>query len=147
MKKQRFWIVGLVLFCSILLFSIPASGLNGPAVSQASNPVFSFGGNSYLSGSEITESFSSSAATMDMRITDIHLSVCCDNYVYGAYVKLSTSSGTDLGQWSLNRNTPIVASMVSGLTVPAGEDLVLTANRNSNGVNLYYTISGQYVRP
>ena len=50
------------------------------------------------------------------------------------------SPAVDLG------SNPVFSFGVSGLIVPAGEDLVLTAGKNSNGVNVYYTIAGQYVR-
>ena len=148
MRKRILWIATSLLFGAFVWGTIPtAAGLNSPAVTLGSNPVFSFGGNGYASNVNYSTTLLSENPSLDMRITDIHLSVCCDNYVYGGYVSLSTSGGTTLGQWSLNRDAPVVASMESGLVVPAGEDLVLTAGRNNNGVNVYYTISGQYVRP
>ena len=116
MKKQTKWLVGILSPLGALFFSVPTALV-------LNSPAVGLGVNPVFS-----------------------LSVCCDNYTYGGDVFLSTSGGTVLGQWSLNRNAPVVASMKSGLVVPAGEDFVLSAGRNINGVTLNYAISGQYVR-
>ena len=149
MKNTRRWLV--ITFVAALVggifFQQEALGIGQPAVTLGSNPIISFGGSVYISGNTVSESITTAPSTSDLRITDIQISVCCDNYAYGAVASLETASGTVLGAWTVNRNTPMVATMHSGLILPAGEELLLKGSRNNNSVSLRYTISGAYVQP
>ena len=131
-----------------LAFSIPqAIGLGTPAVDMGSNPVFSFGGSAFTGSSGFSRSVVTAPTDKDMRITDLQISACCDNNAYGANVSLVTASGQTLGSWNVNRNTILTTNMESGLLLPAGEELIINGYRNNYSVTVYYTISGQYVRP
>ena len=148
MKNLQFMLSLGCAFALGIAFTIPqAIGLGTPSVDMGSNPIFSFSG----SGSAASNSFSNTITTApsdkDMRITDLQISACCDNNAYGANVTLTTGSGTTLGKWNVNRNTILTTEMESGIILPAGEDLIISGSRNNYSVNVYYTISGQYIRP
>ena len=131
-----------------LALGIPqAVGLGTPSVDMGSNPIFTLAGSSYAGNTSFSQSLITAPSDKDMRITDIQLSACCDSSAYGANVTLSTASGTILGKWNVNRNTMLVTEMESGIVLPAGEELMIAGSRNNYGVNVYYTLSGQYVRP
>ena len=110
-------------------------------------PRFSFGGSASTGSSGFSRSVVTAPTDKDMRITDLQISACCDNNAYGANVSLVTASGQTLGSWNVNRNTILTTNMESGLLLPAGEELIINGYRNNYSVTVYYTISGQYVRP
>jgi hypothetical protein len=144
------WRIFLVSFSFLFTFGLlthEANGLGTPSIELGSNPVFNYAGSGYVTSTGFSQLIATAPSSMDMRITDIQLSSCCDNNAYGSNVTLTTSSGTVIGRWSVNRNTSIITSMESGLIVPAGESITLTAQRNNYSVYIYYTFSGQYVRP
>ena len=147
---KYFWQYSFVVTSLLIttgLFLPVANGLGTPSVQLGSNPVFNYAGSGYVPGVGFSQVIATAPTNMDMRITDIQLSSCCDGSGYGSNVTLTTSSGTVIGRWSVNRNTSIVISMESGLIVPAGESVTLSAERNNSNVYVYYTFSGQYVRP
>jgi|GEM_PF-5258786 len=148
MKNPKFILSIGAAFAFGLAFSIPqASGLGTPSIDMGSNPIFTVSGSEYTGNNGVSSSIATAPSDKDMRITDIQLSACCDSSAYGANITLTTGSGTTLGKWNVNRNTLLSANMESGIIVPAGEELIITAYRNNYGVNIYYTLSGQYVRP
>ena len=134
MNKTYRWVAFLIVLGGGLLLQQDALGLGQPAVALGSNPVESFGGSMYLSGNTVSQSITTAPSTSD-------------SYAYGAVTSLETASGTVLGSWTVNRNTPMVATMHSGLILPAGEELVIKGSRNNNSVSLRYTVSGTYVHP
>ena len=148
MKNAQFLISVGCAFLLGLALSVPqAVGLGTPSVDMGSNPIFSLGGSASTGSSGFTQSIVTAPSDKDMRITDLQLSACCDSSAYGANVTLTTSSGTILGKWNVNRNTLLATNMESGLLLPAGEELTMSAYRNNYSVTVYYTLSGQYVRP
>ena len=148
MTNLKFIVSLCCAFALGFVFTIPqAAGLGTPSVDMGSNPIFSFSGSEYTGNNGFTSTITTAPSDKDMRITDLQISACCDNSAYGANVTMTTGSGTVLGKWNVNRNTMLIADMESGIIVPAGEEVIISANRNNYSVNVYYTISGQYVRP
>lgn len=146
MKKFQFVVAVLLSFLLGLSFVVPhAVGLGGPAVNYGANPVFSFGGSGYAGSAGFTQIIATAPSDMDMRITDVQIS--SSFYTEGGNVSLMTSGGAMIGRWSAGRDSPVIASMKSGLIVPAGEDVSISGWRNSSSVTIYYTFSGQYVHP
>ena len=146
MKKFQLMVVVLLSFLLGLSAAVPqAIGLGSPAVNYGSNPVFSVAGSGYASSGGFTQTIATAPSDMDMRITDVQISA--SNDTYGGNVTLMTSGGVTIGRWSAGRDSPLVASMKSGLIVPAGEDITLSGWRNNSSVTIYYTFSGQYVQP
>lgn len=146
MNKKRLLVI-VCMACSILMMTSHHAAALPPSIDMGSNPIFTFSGQGYASGTAFTQILGTAPSDKDMRITDIHLTSCCDSYAYGSQISLTTTSGAVIGRWSVNRNTPFVASMESGLVVPAGESVTLSATRNNNSVYVYYTFSGVYTRP
>ena len=148
MKNLQFILSLGCAFALGLAFTVPqAIGLGTPSVDMGTNPIFSFAGQASTGSNGVTQTITTAPTDKDMRITDIQMSSCCDQNAYGANITLSTSSGTTLGKWNVNRNTLFAANMKSGLILPAGEELIITAYRNNYSVTIFYTISGQYIRP
>jgi len=146
MKNAQFMVALLLAFLLGLSVAVPnAVGLGSPAVMMGSNPVFSFAGSNYTGSSGFTQTLATAPNDMDMRITDVQISSSIDSN--GGNVSLTTSGGASIGRWSVPRDAPIVASMKSGLIVPAGESLIISGARNNSSITIYYTISGQYVNP
>jgi hypothetical protein len=145
MNKPSFSLIISILFILTMMIQ-NATALPSPSIDMGSNPIFTLSGQGYAGGT-FSQVIATAPVDKDMRITDIHLTSCCDSYAYGSQITLTTSSGSIIGRWSVNRNTPFVASMESGLVIPAGESITLSATRNNNSVYVYYTFSGIYTRP
>ena len=137
--------IALVGFLGMYTLGSHALALDTPAVDLGSNPVFTLSGQAYASGTPFSSVIATAPSNLDMLITDIQLSSCCATE--GSNVTLTTSSGTIIGRWSVGMNTPFSAAMVSGLLLPAGESLTLSATRNNASNYVYYTFAGQYIRP
>ena len=148
MKNLQFMLaLGCAFTLGLTFTTSQALGLSTPSIDMGSNPIFSFSGNGHASNNGFSTTITTAPSDKDMRITDLQISACCDNAAYGANVTLSTASGTVLGKWNVNRNTILATEMESGIILPAGEELIISGIRNNYSVNVYYTISGQYVRP
>ena len=148
---------------SFILLSAPAFAIPGPSVSYGANPVWSVGGdigNAYDGG---TASPNISVSGQDTVITD--LIITHGRYDYFEFacfylLEMSTSSGTlakyyvqaESGTWtSLD---PFSVSLRSGIRVPDGETLTMTATlEHSNNTTrcqsttIHYTLSGYYAEP
>ncbi len=148
---------------SVALLGAPALAIPGPTVSYGANPVWSVGGdvgNAYAGG---TASPSISVAGQDAVITDLVITHGrYDYYEFACFylLELSTSSGTlakyyvqaESGSWT--SLAPFSISMRSGIRVPDGETLTLTAtgeySNNSSrclATTIHYTLSGYYAEP
>jgi len=151
------------LIGSVALLGAPALAIPGPTVSYGANPVWSVGGdmgNAYDGG---TASPSISVAGQDTVITDLTITHGRHDYVeYGClyFLELTTSTETVakysiqlvVGNWSPIQ--PFNFTMRSGIRVPDGETLTLTAtNDYANNTTrcqastIHYTLSGYYAEP
>ena len=128
-------IVGTGFFVSFLMTAkaVPNS------IDYGNNPVVSKGG--YASNNTGDVTIFSAPSDQDIMITDYEITT---NYSYGCSPSLRLASGGVLAYWSISAARHIEASKRSGLRVPAGDSVILTANCSSS---VYYTISGHYARP
>ena len=151
-------LIGSAAFLGGPVFAIP-----GPTVSYGANPVWSVGGdmgNAYDGG---TASPSISVAGQDTVITDLTITHGRYDYIeFGCayFLELTTSTETIakysiqlvVGNW--RPIEPFNFTMQSGIRVPDGETLTMTATFDYSGdqnrcqaSTIHYTLSGYYAEP
>ena len=132
--------------------SLPAQAIP-QSVSVGSNPLLSWAG-------QLTYSSNNTAGTaptgQDVVLTDIILTTASFCGAHGYDVTLTTSSGNLIGQFRLSSQqasqsghytSNIIASLKSGLLVPAGESLIIATNHAYSDCKLSYTLSGYLAQP
>ena len=168
MQTSRFQI-GLIaaLSCGLglALSTTPAIGYPaGSAVSYGSNPIVSSGGLVYEGG---TATVLTAPEDQDVIVTDVLLSSGSDSYCLRAHQStLTLSSGTVVGKfdtssawakqygdWDSSSGLSVNHTFGSGLRVPAGESLTLSAGAHwsvgscSGSHGVAYSVSGYQSQP
>ena len=161
-------ILALALGSTLTLLLHQSADANSvQSVGYGQNPVVAIGGTAYDGE---TKSLLTAPSTHDLIVTDIVLTstgnaMCIRNHKSD----LMTSSGSVLGQFETTTasiaygyngstsGTSIQMSMLSGLRVPAGEDLQLVVVQTATAASNYcssassygvrYMISGYYAQP
>jgi len=149
--------LGLGLLASQVLSVPDAAGYPaGAAVSYGANPLMSVGGSAGSSTLAFT-------APSDQQVVVTDVVLTATGY-YGSYspcnsaVTLTTSGGETLGSFQMTSNTTpnaarnftpttVQHTFGSGLPVPAGEDLSISASTGSGSCTVRYTLSGYYAQP
>ena len=123
------------------------------SVSVGSNPLLSWAGQLTHSSSGIA---GSAPTGQDVVLTDIILTTASFCGAHGYDVTLTTSSGDLIGQFRLSSQqasqsghyaSNVIASLNSGLLVPAGESLSIATNHAYSDCKLNYTLSGYLAQP
>lgn len=168
MQTSRFQI-GLIAILSCALGLAMSTGTAigypaGPSVSSGSNPIVSSGGLVYAG--ESTTVFTA-PADQDVIVTDVLLSSNSSGQCLRAHQStLTLSSGTVVGKfdtssswikqyydWDSSAGLSVNHTYGSGLRVPAGESLSLSATQTSAGgacsgtYGVAYSLSGYHSRP
>jgi hypothetical protein len=168
MQTSRFQI-GLIaaLSCALGLALSTSTAIGypaGPSVSYGSNPIISSGGVVYPD--ESTSLFTA-PADQDVIVTDVLLSSSSNSYCMRAHQStLTLSSGTVVGKfdtssswakqysdWTSSPGLSVNHTYGSGVRVPAGETLMLSASTSWNvgscsGIyGVSYSISGYQSQP
>jgi hypothetical protein len=141
MQTSRFQL-GLIATLAVGLgFSLSLSdaiGYPASAVSLGTNPVWSVGGTP--SSTEIL----TAPADQDMIITDVHFA-----NTDGSWLRLEMhTSGTYVAGFSSDDTSDrTVASLRSGIRVPAGQALTMNFEAHYGLGSSRYTVSGYYAQP
>jgi len=142
MWKNILAISALILSAAVFVESISTAQANQGILSMGQNPIFSKGG--YNGGSQSSHTIPAIAG-QEIIVTDVSIS---GQYSQDIEMVFTTSSGAEIGRyktWNYANyagSGVINSNMVSGLRVPAGEDLQVTINGAGT-----YTFAGKYVHP
>ena len=143
------------VLCSAAIFVHSFQSANafsqGPSVSYAQNPVFSFGGT--VSGS--TVSVFAAPSDQKMIVTDLFLMMA--NNACSSTISITASSGNTLGSFKLHSNlhydndkaaqsqpSSVQHAFNSGLPIEVNETLDIS---ESGSCGVAYTVSGYYAHP
>jgi hypothetical protein len=131
---------------------------SGAAVSYGSNPLVSAAG--YVNSSTSATAVLTAPSGHSLVITDVVLTPYATASTSSTFdcpmvTRLETSGGETIGQFEtvaiVSSDGVVVASVQhafeSGLVVPAGESLDITAAGSSSTCNVHFTLSGYYAEP
>ena len=142
--------VTLVL-AGIQWYNTPAQALPTGA-HTGSNPFFSWAGQ-VNNGATVTAG--SAPSHSDIVITDIILTTASFCGSDGYDITLTTSAGTDIGKFRLSAGyannsshhvSNVIASLRSGLVLPAGENLQVSSSTGYQTCRTDYTLSGYHAK-
>ena len=149
------------------LFNQRADANGVQSIGYGQNPVVAIGGTAYDGE---TKSLLTAPTTHDLIVTDIALTSTGNGMCIRSHKSdLMTSAGSVLGQFETTTSavaygmngstsgTSIQMSMVSGLRIPAGEELQIVVVQSATAGNSYcggagsygvrYMVSGHYAQP
>ena len=125
------------------------------AVSYGSNPIVSVGGS--ISSGDVISPITAPTGS-DLIISDVFISssnyLYYESYMCGMTLKFEDTSGNTLAQFRVGggsgNGVDVAQSMISGVRLPAGETLTITASTPSGFLGCHssdYTLAGYYAEP